>query len=136
MSDDLVKVTVCEGKYTFGQRKDGSCYALRYGETWREDIFDGLPLAMAHRIEELEAELAGAINVAYGVSEAAGKRRGELEAKLAYASVALQQALDSLSFAAHELAAQAHIPEEDSEMLWDRISLVTATIAKIKGEQP
>jgi len=34
------------------------------------------------RIEELEAELAGAINVAYGVSEAAGKRRGELETKL------------------------------------------------------
>jgi len=60
----------------------------------------------------------------------------ELEAKLAYALVALQQALDSLSFAAHELAAQAHIPEEDSEMLWDRISLVTATIAKMEGEQP
>lgn len=64
MSDDLVKVTVSEGKYTFGQRKDGSCYALRYGETWREDIFDGLTLAMAYRIEELNwlqrcNELAG-----------------------------------------------------------------------------
>jgi len=61
MSDDLVKVTVCEGKYTFGQRKDGSCYALRYGDPWREDIFDGLPLAMAHRIEELKAKLKSAL---------------------------------------------------------------------------
>ena len=70
------------------------------------------------------------------IEKEAADRIEELEAKLAYALVALQQALDSLSFAAHELAAQAHIPEEDSEMLWDRISLVTATIAKIKGEQP
>ena len=60
----------------------------------------------------------------------------ELEARLANASVALKQALDSLSFAAHELAAQAHIPEEDSEMLRDRISCVVTTIAKIKGKQP
>ena len=66
----------------------------------------------------------------------AADRIEELEAKLAYASVALQQALCSLSFAAHELAAQAHIPEEDSEMLRDRISLVVTAIAKIKGEQP
>ena len=61
MSDDLIKVTVAEGKYTFGQRKDGACYALRYGEPWREDIFDGLTLAMAHHIEELESKLAKAV---------------------------------------------------------------------------
>lgn len=67
--DDLVKVTVSEGKYTFVQRKGGSCYALRHGEPWREDIYDGMTLAMAYRIEELEAELhtmktAGVIEVA------------------------------------------------------------------------
>jgi hypothetical protein len=56
--DDLVRVTVSDGKYTFIQKEDGSCIALRYGEPWREDIFDGLMLGMAHRIEELEAELA------------------------------------------------------------------------------
>ena len=67
---------------------------------------------------------------------AAISRIEELEARLANASVALKQALDSLSFAAHELAAQAHIPEEDSEMLRDRISCVVTTIAQIKGEQP
>ena len=66
----------------------------------------------------------------------AADRIEELEARLANASVALKQALDSLSFAAHELAAQAHIPEEDSEMLRDRISCVVTTIAKIKGKQP
>ena len=64
MSDDLVKVTVSDGKYTFIQRKDGSCAALRYGEPWRDDIFDGLMLGMAHRIEELEAKLAKAVDVA------------------------------------------------------------------------
>lgn len=63
MSDDLVVVTVADGKYTFGQRKSGSCYALRYGEPWREDIFDGLMLAMAHRIAELEAKLDEEIRI-------------------------------------------------------------------------
>jgi hypothetical protein len=63
MSDDLVKVTVSDGKYTFIQRKDGSCAALRYGEPWRDDIFDGLMLGMAHRIDELEAKLAEAVDV-------------------------------------------------------------------------
>jgi hypothetical protein len=58
MSDDLVRVTVSDGKYTFIQKEDGSCIALRYGEPWREDIFDGLMLGMAHRIKELEAKLA------------------------------------------------------------------------------
>jgi len=57
MSDDLVNVTVSDGKYTFIQRKGGACVALRYGEPWREHIFDGLMLAMANRIEELEAEV-------------------------------------------------------------------------------
>lgn len=71
-----------------------------------------------------------------GTRSEAAYRIEELEARLANASVALKQALDSLSFAAHELAAQAHIPEEDSEMLRDRISCVVTTIAKIKGKQP
>jgi len=56
MSDDLVKVIVSDGKYTFIQRKDGSCAALRYDEPWRDDISDGLMLGMAYRIEELEKE--------------------------------------------------------------------------------
>jgi hypothetical protein len=59
--DDLVRVTVSDGKYTFIQKEDGSCIALRYGEPWRDDIFDGLMLGMAYRIEELEAKLAKAL---------------------------------------------------------------------------
>jgi hypothetical protein len=62
MSDDLVKVTVSDGKYTFIQRADGSCVALRYGEPWRENIFDGLMLGMAHSIEQLQEKLHLAIN--------------------------------------------------------------------------
>jgi hypothetical protein len=50
--------------------------------TPEEETMISTILAQRDRIEELEAELAGAINVAYEVSEAAGKRRGELETKL------------------------------------------------------
>ena len=67
MSDDLVRITVSDGKYTFVQRADGSCYALRYDEPWREEIFDGMALAMAHRIEELEAKLARVVDALAGV---------------------------------------------------------------------
>ena len=88
MTDDLVKVTVSEGKYTFGQRKDGSCYALRYGEPWREDIFDGLTLAMAHHIEVLEAAFS---NLSREYDKRAD-RIEELEAKLE----ALDHAYDSI----------------------------------------
>ena len=56
MTDDLVKVVLDEGKYTFVQNSDGTCYALRHGEPWRDRILDGLMLSMAYRIEELEDE--------------------------------------------------------------------------------
>ena len=37
---------------------------MRYDEPWRDDIFDGLMLGMAHRIEELESKLAKAVDTA------------------------------------------------------------------------
>jgi len=65
--------------------------------TPEEETMISTVLAQRDRIEELEAELAGAINVAYGVSEAAGKRRGELEAKLAIAVGVLEYIKNTLS---------------------------------------
>lgn len=72
------------------------------------------------RIRELEDELAGAINVAYGVSEAAGKRRGELEAKLAGAVEDFETIADT-------------DPDDGTEWFHEA---AYAAISKIKGEQP
>lgn len=60
MSDDLVRVSLEDGKYEVIQSAEGRTYALRYGEPWRELVGDTLTLSMAYRIEELEAKLAAA----------------------------------------------------------------------------
>lgn len=60
MSNDKVfalSVTVMDGKYTFIQEHSGRCYALRYGDSWRDCTGDGLMLALAQEIEELEIKL-------------------------------------------------------------------------------
>ena len=44
-------------KYTVHQDLNGKVYALRYNEEWRDCVGDGLILAMAQRIEELQKEL-------------------------------------------------------------------------------
>ena len=119
MSDDLVKVTVCEGKYTFGQRKDGSCYALRYGETWREDIFDGLTLAMAHHIEELEKTCDEWAEV----SQSNYQRARVAEAKLAKAVEA---------FTDLEQDCEADYPPSHGAMKY----YIQRALAELKGEQP
>lgn len=60
--NNLVKVTVYGGKYTFIQNKDGSCEALRYGEKWRDLSGDGLTLALAQEIENLQEKINNAKN--------------------------------------------------------------------------
>ena len=110
MSDDLVKVTVSDGKYTFIQRKDGSCAALRYGEPWRDDIFDGLMLGMAHRIEELEDQLTVAM-------------------------VGLVQSRDELDqYSQHEYPSDHPVHERYRQRDYDA-NPARIAIAKIKGEQ-
>jgi len=109
MSDDLVKVAVSEGKYTFGQRKDGSCYALRHGEPWREGIFDGMTLAMAYRIEELEAKLAKAENGLFTLSHIHDGNPSDARADIL-----------PLDYARH--------------MLWEARSIARTTLAELKGE--
>ena len=124
MSDDLVKVTVLEGKYTFGQRKDGSCYALRYGETWREDIFDGLTLAMANRIEELEVKLAKAVEALERVMVGGNH-------------LAIWLPDDHPTAEAEPLAALEQIGagvSYDVWCCWRVIMLARTTLAELKGE--
>jgi hypothetical protein len=132
MSDDLVKVTVSDGKYTFIQRKDGSCAALRYGEPWRDDIFDGLMLGMAHRIEELEAKLTSLVPaLSYE-----GLRTDEAEAKLTIAMVGLVQSRDELDqYSQNEYPSDHPVHKRYRQRDYDA-NPARIAIAKIKGEQP
>ena len=150
MSDDLVKVTVSDGKYTFIQRKDGSCAALRYGEPWRDDIFDGLMLGMAHRIEELEAankllneqldsiedmgtESLNALPDCLMQLAPALVENDELKAKLAEAMEALREVSQALDWQAHGACRGW---SDNLLTPVNALKLARITIAKIIGEQP
>ena len=103
--------------------------------TPEEETMISTVLAQRDRIEELEAELAGAINVAYGVSEAAGKRRGELEAKLTIAMVGLVQSRDELDlYSQHEYPSDHPVHERYRKRDYDA-NPARIALAKIKGEQ-
>lgn len=52
-------VSLMDGKYTIIHDNGVNLRALRHGEPWREMCGDGMILAMAHRIEELELRLKG-----------------------------------------------------------------------------
>lgn len=52
---EQIRIDLYAGKYTYVYNMDGSSKALRYGEEWRDTIGDGLILAMAQRIQELES---------------------------------------------------------------------------------
>jgi hypothetical protein len=51
--NDLLSVTVYNGKYTVVQDHKGVLRALRYGEEWRDCCGDGLILALAKEVDEL-----------------------------------------------------------------------------------
>jgi len=52
-----MKLDIENGKYTFIQRPDGGCEALRYGEPWRDLVGDSLVLCMAQEIERLREKI-------------------------------------------------------------------------------
>ena len=56
MVKNTLQVTVADGKYTVIQDDAGATRALRYGEEWRDCVGDGLILALAQRVDELESE--------------------------------------------------------------------------------
>jgi hypothetical protein len=53
MNDNLLEVTVGEGKYTVVQNAKGKLSALRHGSKWRDCVGDNLILALAQEVEML-----------------------------------------------------------------------------------
>jgi hypothetical protein len=51
--DDLLDISVSEGKYRVIQRAAGGCFALRYGCEWRDTVGDNLILSLAYTVQEL-----------------------------------------------------------------------------------
>lgn len=53
----MTKIELADGKYTVTHDNGANLKALRYGKEWRDLVGDGLILALAQRIEELEEEV-------------------------------------------------------------------------------
>ena len=58
----MLRVTVCDGKYTVMQREDGGVEALRHNEEWRDCCGDGLILGLAQEVETLREIILSAEN--------------------------------------------------------------------------
>jgi len=63
---DMIRVSICDGKYTIVQDATGRTSVLRNGEAWRDAVGDGVILGAAYEIEELrerveELERASAV---------------------------------------------------------------------------
>ncbi len=55
--NDLLNITICDGKYTVIQSHEGHLRALRNGEEWRDLTGDKLVLALAQEIVALREAL-------------------------------------------------------------------------------
>jgi multidrug resistance efflux pump len=58
--NELLRVSVADGKYTVVQPAKGGVYAERYGDRWRELVGDGLVLSLAQELDEARTALAAA----------------------------------------------------------------------------
>lgn len=54
---DMIKVSICDGKYTIIQDASGRTNVLRYGESWRDVTGDNVILGAAYEIEKLQARI-------------------------------------------------------------------------------
>ncbi len=61
MPEDLLNVSVYGDKYTVIQDNKGRLRALRYGEEWRDCCGDGLILALAQEVDELQRTLENTV---------------------------------------------------------------------------
>jgi hypothetical protein len=50
-TDELLRLSTSDGKYTVVQARTGAVQILRHGEPWRE-TFDNVILALAYDLEE------------------------------------------------------------------------------------
>ena len=55
--EEVLRITVCDGKYTVIMTKDGNLRALRYGEEWRDLVGDGMVLSLAQEIDDLRQKI-------------------------------------------------------------------------------
>ena len=51
---DMVKVSICDGKYTIIQDASGRTSVLRHGEEWRDSTGDNVILGAAYEIQKLQ----------------------------------------------------------------------------------
>lgn len=54
---DMIKVSICDGKYTIIQDASGRTNVLRYGEAWRDVTGDNVILGAAYEIEKLQERI-------------------------------------------------------------------------------
>ena len=54
---DMVKVSICDGKYTIIQDASGRTKLLRYGEPWRWVTGDNVILGAAYEIQKLQERI-------------------------------------------------------------------------------
>jgi predicted HAD superfamily Cof-like phosphohydrolase len=54
---DLLRVAVCDGKYTIIQANGGGLRALRHGEEWQDLTGNGMVLALAQEVDNLREQL-------------------------------------------------------------------------------
>ena len=54
---DMVKVNICDGKYTIIQDASGRTNVLRYGESWRDATGDNVVLGAAYEIYKLQSRI-------------------------------------------------------------------------------
>ena len=53
----MIKVSICDSKYTIIQDASGRTNVLRYGESWRDVTGDNVILGAAYEIEKLQARI-------------------------------------------------------------------------------
>jgi aminopeptidase-like protein len=54
---DMIKVSICDGKYTIIQDASGRTNVLRYGYLWRDATGDNVVLGAAYEIEKLQTRI-------------------------------------------------------------------------------
>lgn len=54
---ELLRESICDGKYTIIQESSGRTKVLRYGEEWRDVTGDNVIGGAAHEIERLRKEV-------------------------------------------------------------------------------
>ena len=54
---DMIKVSICDDKYTIIQDASGRTNVLRYGEPWRDVTGDNVILGAAYEIDKLQSRI-------------------------------------------------------------------------------